>query len=297
MGISALQSYCGAQVFEAIGLSQAFIDTYFTHTTSRVGGVGIDVIAEEVRLRHARAFGRQPARPHELESGGEYQWRRDGEYHLFNPDTVFKLQHATRSGQYSIFKEYTQAVDQQNEHRATLRGLFRFKPAGAARADRRGGTRVRDRPAIRHRGDVVRIDQRRGTRDARHRHEPSGRQVQHGRGWRGSGALCPDGQRRLEAERDQAGRLRPVRCDQRVPGERRRAADQDGPGREAGRGGPAPGAQGVSVDRQGAPFHARRWLDFTAAAPRHLFNRGSGAVDLRLEELESRGAHLGEARG
>jgi len=132
MGISALQSYCGAQVFEAIGLSQEFIDKYFTHTTSRVSGVGIEVIAEEVRLRHARAFGRQPVRPHELEPGGEYQWRRDGEYHLFNPDTVFKLQHATRSGQYKIFKEYTQAVDLQNERHATLRGLFRFKPAGSA---------------------------------------------------------------------------------------------------------------------------------------------------------------------
>src|SRR5687767_10284190 len=132
MGISALQSYCGAQVFEAIGLHQAFIDRYFTHTTSRVNGVGIDVIAEEVRLRHARAFGRQPARQQELEAGGEYQWRRDGEYHLFNPDTVFKLQHATRSGQYRIFKDYTRAVDQQNEHRATLRGLFRFAPAGPA---------------------------------------------------------------------------------------------------------------------------------------------------------------------
>ncbi len=132
MGISALQSYCGAQVFEAIGLSQEFIDRYFTHTTSRVSGVGIDVVAEEVRLRHARAFGRQPVRPHELEPGGEYQWRRDGEYHLFNPDTVFKLQHATRTGQYTIFKDYTRAVDQQNEHRATLRGLFRFAPAGPA---------------------------------------------------------------------------------------------------------------------------------------------------------------------
>src|SRR5687767_9305791 len=130
MGISALQSYCGAQVFEAIGLSQEFIDRYFTHTTSRVSGVGIDVIAEEVRLRHERAFGRQPVRPQELEPGGEYQWRRDGEYHLFNPETVFKLQHATRSGQFRIFKEYTSAVDRQNEHRATLRGLFRLKPVG-----------------------------------------------------------------------------------------------------------------------------------------------------------------------
>ncbi|HTM04601.1 MAG TPA: glutamate synthase large subunit [Vicinamibacterales bacterium] len=130
MGISTLQSYCGAQIFEAIGLTQSFIDQYFTHTMSRIGGVGIDVIANEVQLRHDRAFGRQPVKPQELEAGGEYQWRRDGEYHLFNPDTVFKLQHATRTGQYAIFKDYTRAVDVQNEHRATLRGLFRLKPAG-----------------------------------------------------------------------------------------------------------------------------------------------------------------------
>ncbi|MBI4887631.1 MAG: glutamate synthase large subunit [Acidobacteria bacterium] len=130
MGISTLQSYCGAQIFEAIGLSQAFIDRYFTHTTSRIGGVGIDVIGEEVRRRHERAFGRRPAGTEELDAGGEYQWRRDGEYHLFNPDTVFKLQHATRSGQYTVFKEYTRLVDEQNRNRATLRGLFRFKPAG-----------------------------------------------------------------------------------------------------------------------------------------------------------------------
>jgi glutamate synthase (NADPH/NADH) large chain len=83
-----------------------------------------------VAIRHARAFGRQPVRPQELEAGGEYQWRRDGEYHLFNPDTVFKLQHATRSGQYTIFKEYSRAVDVQNERRATLRGMFQLKPAG-----------------------------------------------------------------------------------------------------------------------------------------------------------------------
>jgi glutamate synthase (ferredoxin) len=132
MGISTLASYCGAQIFEAIGLSQEFIDKYFTHTTSRIGGVGIDVIAEEVRLRHERAYGRRPAGVAELDAGGEYQWRRDGEYHLFNPDTVFKLQHATRSGQYRLFKDYTRAVNDQHERRATLRGLFRLKPAGPA---------------------------------------------------------------------------------------------------------------------------------------------------------------------
>ena len=132
MGISTLQSYCGAQIFEAIGLSQGFIDRFFTHTMSRIGGAGIEVIAEEVRLRHDRAFGRRPAGVAELEAGGEYQWRRDGEFHLFNPETVFKLQHATRTGQYSIFKEYTQLVDCQNQKLATLRGLFRLKPVGPA---------------------------------------------------------------------------------------------------------------------------------------------------------------------
>ncbi len=130
MGISTLQSYCGAQIFEAVGLDRAFVDTYFTSTASRIGGVGVKVISEEVRQRHARAFGRRVAGPDELESGGEYQWRRDGEVHLFNPETVFRLQHATRTGQYQVFKEYTQLVDDQSRRRATLRGLFSFKPAG-----------------------------------------------------------------------------------------------------------------------------------------------------------------------
>jgi glutamate synthase (ferredoxin) len=130
MGISTLQSYCGAQVFEAVGLEKAFVDKFFTRTASRIGGVGIDVIAEEVQRRHGKAF---PLRAveHDLEWGGEYQWRRDGEYHLFNPDTVFKLQHATRSGQVKIFREYTKLVDDQSRHLATLRGLIELK-VGAA---------------------------------------------------------------------------------------------------------------------------------------------------------------------
>jgi glutamate synthase (NADPH/NADH) large chain len=133
MGISTLQSYCGAQIFEAIGLSNEFIDRYFTHTTSRLGGVGIEMVAEEVRQRHQRAFGRKAATSAtELNPGGEYQWRRDGEFHLFNPDTVYKLQHATRSKRYDIYKDYTRSVDDQNVTRATLRGLFRLKPVGPA---------------------------------------------------------------------------------------------------------------------------------------------------------------------
>jgi glutamate synthase (NADPH/NADH) large chain len=132
MGISTLQSYCGAQIFEAVGLDRAFVQKYFTGTPSRLGGAGVSAISEEVRRRHERAFGGQPAGPVELDSGGEYQWRRDGEYHLFNPETVFRLQHATRSGQYAIFKEYTRRVDDQSQRRATLRGLFTLKPAGPA---------------------------------------------------------------------------------------------------------------------------------------------------------------------
>jgi glutamate synthase (ferredoxin) len=129
MGISTLQSYCGAQVFEAVGLDRAFVDKFFTRTASRIGGVDIDVVAEEVQRRHVKAFPARPVAENDLDWGGEYQWRRDGEYHLFNPETVFKLQHSTRSGQYSIFKEYTQLVDDQNKHLATLRGLLELKHA------------------------------------------------------------------------------------------------------------------------------------------------------------------------
>ena len=113
MGISTLASYCGAQIFEAVGLSKAFVDRYFTWTPSRIEGVGIEVISEEVARRHEKAFPKRPVAQPDLDWGGEYQWRRDGEYHLFNPETVFKLQHATRAGQYRIFKEYSSLVDGQ----------------------------------------------------------------------------------------------------------------------------------------------------------------------------------------
>src|SRR6202035_1329094 len=131
MGISTVASYTGAQVFEAIGLDGALIDEYFTGTSSRIGGVGLAVLAAEVGTRHRQAHEERPTeRAHrELEVGGEYQWRREGEFHLFNPKTVFKLQHATRSKRYGIFKEYTALVDDQAEKLGTLRGLLRLRPA------------------------------------------------------------------------------------------------------------------------------------------------------------------------
>lgn len=129
MGVSTVASYTGAQIFEAVGLSQAVVDRYFTGTTSKLGGIDLDTIADEVARRHATAYppaGIAPAH-RELAIGGEYQWRREGEPHLFDPDTVFRLQHSTRTGRYDIFKQYTQRVDEQSERLMTLRGLFRFQ--------------------------------------------------------------------------------------------------------------------------------------------------------------------------
>ncbi len=128
MGISTVASYTGAQVFEAVGLSKEIVDRYFTGTVSRLGGVGLDVLAAEAAARHTFAHQDRPTETahRDLWVGGEYQWRREGEHHLFNPDTVFKLQHSTRTKRYEIFKEYTHAVDEQSRRLATLRGLFRF---------------------------------------------------------------------------------------------------------------------------------------------------------------------------
>ncbi|RQP09984.1 MAG: glutamate synthase large subunit [Microbacteriaceae bacterium] len=129
MGISVIGSYAGAQAFEAVGLSQEFVDKYFTGTTTLLGGVGIDVIAAENLARHTSAYPENAGeKAHErLETGGEYQWRREGPPHLFSPETVFKLQHSTRNRRFDIFREYTKSVDEQAERLMTLRGLFRIK--------------------------------------------------------------------------------------------------------------------------------------------------------------------------
>ncbi|HYN57008.1 MAG TPA: glutamate synthase large subunit [Motilibacterales bacterium] len=128
MGVSTVASYRGAQIFEAIGLSHSLVDQYFTGTTSRLGGVGLTTIAEEVARRHASAYPANGIAPSHrtLTVGGEYQWRREGEPHLFDPETVFRLQHSTRTGRMDIFRQYTALVDDQSERLMTLRGLFRF---------------------------------------------------------------------------------------------------------------------------------------------------------------------------
>ncbi|MEU7506575.1 glutamate synthase large subunit [Streptomyces lavendulae] len=128
MGISTVASYRGAQVFEAVGLDEEFVGTYFSGTATKIGGAGLDVVAKEVAARHAKAYPVSgiAATHRALEIGGEYQWRREGEPHLFDPETVFRLQHATRNRRYDIFRQYTDRVNEQSERLMTLRGLFGF---------------------------------------------------------------------------------------------------------------------------------------------------------------------------
>ncbi|HWP39292.1 MAG TPA: glutamate synthase-related protein, partial [Tepidisphaeraceae bacterium] len=127
MGISTIQSYRGAQIFEAIGLSDEVIDRYFTHTPSRIKGVGMDVIARECLMRHRKGFPPIEVDQDVLCSGGFYQWRRDGEYHMWNPDTVAKLQHAVRIDSFKTFQEFSRLCNDESRNRCTLRGLLQFR--------------------------------------------------------------------------------------------------------------------------------------------------------------------------
>jgi glutamate synthase domain-containing protein 2/glutamate synthase domain-containing protein 1/glutamate synthase domain-containing protein 3 len=128
MGISTLQSYRGAQIFEAIGLNSAVVERYFSGTPSRIEGAGLEVIAREARLRHEHAFRPLSRNEPDLEAGGQYQWRRDGEHHLYNPESIAKLQHATRQNSAEVFRGYCRAIDEQSERLSTLRGLMKFRP-------------------------------------------------------------------------------------------------------------------------------------------------------------------------
>src|SRR6202012_2194916 len=126
MGISTIQSYRGAQIFEAVGLNSDVVDKYFTWTPSRIQGIGLDVIAAEGLSRHTRAFPREAVNT-ELDAGGQYQWRDGGEHHLFNPQTIHKLQTACRLNSDKIYREYAELINNQAKNLCTLRGLLEFK--------------------------------------------------------------------------------------------------------------------------------------------------------------------------
>ncbi len=278
MGISTIQSYRGAQIFEAVGLSREFVDKCFTWTSSRIGGVGIDVIAEEASLRHHHGFPDRPVGKPDLEWGGQYQWRRDGEYHLFNPETIFKLQHATSTGQYKIFKEYTDLVDNQNHHLCTLRGLFEFKFAEqpipidevepvesilkrfATGAMSYGSIsqEAHETLAIAMNRMGARSNTGEGGEDpARYKRDPNG-------DWRRSAV------KQVASGRFGVTSEYLVNCtDLQI---------KMAQGSKPGEGRPASRPEGLSVDRQGPVLDPRRGADLPAPAPRHLLDRGHRAA-------------------
>ncbi|WP_025680248.1 glutamate synthase large subunit, partial [Paenibacillus massiliensis] len=130
MGISTIQSYRGAQIFEAVGLKQDFVDQYFTWTPSRIGGIGLEEVAAEALSHHYRAFNEKDGNDKVLDSGGEYQWRNDGEEHLFNPQTIHLLQQAVRTGDYQLYRKYATLVQGENEKKLTIRSMLKLKPVG-----------------------------------------------------------------------------------------------------------------------------------------------------------------------
>jgi len=217
------------------------IDEYFSWTASRVGGIGTDVIAQEVLMRHSAAFPERPLERHTLPVGGQYQWRADGEFHLFNPETIHRLQKAVRMGSYQTFKSYSKLIDEQSTNLCTLRGLLEFKAGDPVPLEE-----VEPVESLMSASDgrhVVRLNQQGGARDARHCHEPHRRQEQHRRGRRGSERFVPlpNGDSRNSAIKQVASGRFGVTSEYLVNA--KELPDQDGAGRQARRGWPAAGTK------------------------------------------------------
>jgi glutamate synthase (NADPH/NADH) large chain len=294
MGISTVQSYRGAKIFEVVGLDRALVQRTFGGTPSRLGGVGLGVLAAEAVARHALGFGAGAGRRGLLPVGGLYSWRRGGERHAWNPDTITALRQAVVDDDRARFAEYERLCDEPGDASDPDPARpARAGERGGAGAARRGRAGQRDRAALRDRRHVVRVDQRRGPRDARHRDEPPRRRSTAARAARSRERYTRADERRLPPQRDQAGRLGALRRHGALPGQRRRAADQDGAGRQARRGRPAPGhTRSTSASPRCAALDAGRDPDLAAAAPRHLLDRGPVAAHLRPEDRQPRGAHL-----
>ena len=295
MGISTYQSYCGAQIFDAVGLKSDFVAEYFTGTATRIEGVVArrdrrgDRAAAPRRLRRRADLSRRARRRRRILSfacaartmcGPRPRCRRSS--------TPCAATCRTSTA------PTPRSCNEQSERLLTIRGLFRLK---TAEEDGRKPVPIEEvEPAkdiVRrfcHRRDVVRLDLARSAYHARDRHEPHRRQVEYRRRRRGGRPLQAAAERRFHALGDQAGGLGPLRRDDGIPRQLRHDADQDGAGRQARRRRPAARAQGRQDHRQGAPLDARRRPDLAAAAPRHLFDRGPGAAHLRPEERQSRRA-------
>ena len=250
MGISTYQSYCGAQIFDAIGLSSEFVDRYFTGTATMVEGVGVGEVARETVARHRDAFGSSPVYRNMLDVGGEYAYRLRGEAHSWKPDTIAKLQHAARSNAPATYREYAALMNDQTSRLMTLRGLFDLKavetPVPIEEVEPANEIVKRFATGAMSFGSI--------SREAHTTLAIAMNRIG-GRSNTGEGGEEPDRYKPLAngdsmRSRHQAGRVRPVRRHHRVSGQCGRHPDQDGPGREARRRRPAARPQGRQGDRR-----------------------------------------------
>ncbi len=288
MGISTVASYRGAQVFEAIGLGQELVEEFFTGTTTQLGGIGLDVIAAEAAGRHAAAYPPDGLRPphRRLAVGGEYQWRREGEPHLFDPETVFRLQHSTRARRYDVFRQYTARVDEQAKRLMTLRGLFAFRegqrpPVPIEEVEPVAAILPRFSTGAMSYGSI-----------SQEAHETLAVAMNRigARSNTGEGGEDPDRLldpvRRSAIKQVASGRFGVTSL---YLTHSRDIQIKMAQGAKPGEGGQLPGPQGLPVDRLDPALHAGRRADLAAAAPRHLLDRGPGPADPRPEERQPRG--------
>ena len=186
MGISTYQSYCGAQIFDAVGLATYFVEDYFTGTATTIEGVGLAQVAEEAVRRHAAAYGDNPIYRNMLDVGGMYGLRLRGEQHAWTSENIASLQHAVRGNLPDKYKEFAKSINDQSSRMLTIRGLMDLRPADRPLDMSEVEPASRDRQALRHRGDELRLDQPRGAYHAGQGDEPDRRQVEHRRGRRGA---------------------------------------------------------------------------------------------------------------
>ena len=294
MGISTLRSYHAAQQFEAVGLSRAVIDRYFTGTPSRISGCDLEVIAREALERHRAGF--EPPAPGtlELDYGGEYQFRADGERHLWNPETIVKLQHAVMQNDPKAYAEYAEAINNQSRELMTLRGLFEFtsgEPVPLEEVEPASEIVKRFYTGAMSHGSISR-EAHETLAIAMNRLGASSNTGEGGEDPRRYRPL-PNGDSLNCGIKQVASARFGVTIEYLANAQD--FADQDGPRGQAGRGRAVAGPQSDRRDCPPAPFHARRVADLAAAAPRHLFHRRPGPIDLR-PEVRQPGRHgVGEA--
>ena len=303
MGISTYQSYCGAQIFDAVGLKSDFVDEFFFGTATRIEGVGLDADRRGDRTPPSRRVRRRRRScATRSRSAANICFRMRGEAHVWSPETVSRpAARGARQFLRQVPRLRRASINDQSEQLMTMRGLFRIKigrgrrpQADAARGGRAGArTSSSDSRPARCRFGSISREAHTTLAIAMNR---IGGKSNTGEGGEEAGPLQAAAEWRFDALGDQAGRLGPLRRHDRIPRQFRHDADQDGAGRQARRRRPAARPQGRRDDRQGAPLDARRRPDLAAAAPRHLFDRGSGAAHLRPEERQSGRRRLGEAR-